>query len=91
MLNPDLTRNIPRVHYSDPHNDESFASVKALASQYHHIDLTLLTGDLSQDHSEASYQKCREVFRERGRGSDRETAGKRSGNGVKVKTIKKQE
>ncbi|NRA60754.1 MAG: 3',5'-cyclic-AMP phosphodiesterase [Psychrobium sp.] len=43
--------------------DESFASVKALASQYHHIDLTLLTGDLSQDHSEASYQKCREVFR----------------------------
>jgi len=43
--------------------DESFAAVKALSSQYHHIDLTLLTGDISQDHSEASYQKCREVFR----------------------------
>lgn len=43
--------------------DESFAAVKALASQYHHIDLTLLTGDISQDHSEASYQKCCEVFK----------------------------
>lgn len=42
--------------------DESFAAVKALASQYHHIDLTLLTGDISQDHSESSYQKCREIF-----------------------------
>jgi len=43
--------------------DESFAAVKALASQFHHIDLSLLTGDISQDHSETSYQKCREVFR----------------------------
>lgn len=43
--------------------DESFAAVKALSSQYHHIDLTLLTGDLSQDHSDASYYKCAEVFR----------------------------
>jgi len=43
--------------------DESFAAVKALASQYHHIDLTLLTGDISQDHSETSYQKCSEIFK----------------------------
>jgi len=43
--------------------DESFAAVKALASQYHDIDLTLLTGDLSQDHSEGSYYKCREIFK----------------------------
>lgn len=43
--------------------DESFAAVKALSSQYHHIDLTLITGDISQDHSEASYYKCAEVFR----------------------------
>jgi len=42
--------------------DESFAAVKALSSQYHHIDLTLITGDISQDHSDASYHKCAEVF-----------------------------
>ncbi|NRA82835.1 MAG: hypothetical protein HRU22_03335, partial [Gammaproteobacteria bacterium] len=35
--------------------DESFAAVKALASQFHHIDLTLLTGDLTQDRSACSY------------------------------------
>lgn len=43
--------------------DESFAAVKALACQYHNIDLTLITGDISQDNSEASYQKCCEIFR----------------------------
>lgn len=43
--------------------DESFAAVKALASRFHHIDLTLLTGDISQDRSESSYQKCAEIFR----------------------------
>ncbi|MCG7529905.1 3',5'-cyclic-AMP phosphodiesterase [Psychrobium sp. MM17-31] len=43
--------------------DESFAAVKALASQYHSADLTLITGDISQDHSETSYQKCCEIFR----------------------------
>lgn len=43
--------------------DESFAAVKALASQYHQIDLTLLTGDISQDNTEISYRKCAEIFR----------------------------
>ena len=43
--------------------DESFAAVKALASQYHGVDLTLLTGDISQDHSPCSYRKCAEIFR----------------------------
>ncbi|NRA54996.1 MAG: 3',5'-cyclic-AMP phosphodiesterase [Gammaproteobacteria bacterium] len=43
--------------------DESFAAVKALASHFHAIDLTLLTGDISQDDSAVSYQKCAEVFR----------------------------
>jgi len=43
--------------------DESFASVKALATQYHQVDLSLITGDISQDHSEASYQKCCEIFK----------------------------
>ena len=42
--------------------DESFAAVKALASQFHHIDLTLLTGDLTQDRSACSYSKCAEIF-----------------------------
>ncbi|MDP2561219.1 3',5'-cyclic-AMP phosphodiesterase [Psychrobium sp. 1_MG-2023] len=46
--------------------DESFAATKALATKFHHVNLTLLTGDISQDHSEASYQKCREVFRNQG-------------------------
>jgi Icc protein len=43
--------------------DESFASVKALASQYHHVNLSLITGDISQDNSETSYRKCCEIFR----------------------------
>jgi len=44
--------------------DESFAAVKALASNFDNIDLTLLTGDLSQDDSAVSYQKCAQQFRD---------------------------
>jgi len=68
VTNPQLLQ-FSDLHLSKDDNlmgincDESFAAVKALASQFHHIDLTLLTGDISQDHSEASYQKCCEVFR----------------------------
>jgi len=68
MVNPQLLQ-FSDLHLSKDEQlmgincDESFAAVKALASQFHHIDLTLLTGDISQDNSEASYQKCREVFR----------------------------
>ena len=68
MVNPQLLQ-FSDLHLSQDQTlmgincDESFAAVKALASQFHHIDLTLLTGDISQDNSEASYQKCLEVFR----------------------------
>lgn len=68
MVNPQLLQ-FSDLHLSKEEQlmgincDESFAAVKALASQFHHIDLTLLTGDISQDNSEASYSKCREVFR----------------------------
>jgi Icc protein len=42
--------------------DQSFAAVKALASNFDDIDLTLLTGDISQDDSVVSYQKCAAQF-----------------------------
>mgnify|MGYP000294793965 FL=1 len=68
MVNPQLLQ-FSDLHLSKDEQlmgincDESFAAVKALAAQFHDIDLTLLTGDISQDNSETSYQKCCEVFR----------------------------